>query len=174
MNGIAVDPSSGQAYIAGAAGSGLPTTVDAYQPSNPSTSTSPFLMALSADGRLAFFTLLISGRLVFLRSREFWPGLWSCRRFYGRRDESSGEIFCLRRLRAHSVELLRTRPFPFPQSEFVTEFNATGSALVYATTLCGSADSANAVAIDGSGASYVTGAVHEARTFLSCSPSKVT
>src|SRR5580700_10062457 len=49
-NGITLDPSSGQVYIAGGAGSGLPTTAGAYQPSDPSTSTSPFLMALSADG----------------------------------------------------------------------------------------------------------------------------
>ncbi len=54
---------------------------------------------------------------------------------------------------------------PFPQSGFVAKLNATGSALVYATTLCGSDDTANAIAIDGSGASYVAATVHAAPNF---------
>lgn len=36
---------------------------------------------------------------------------------------------------------------------------------MYATALCGSSDATNAVAIDGSGASYVAAAVHAAPNF---------
>ena len=164
VNGIAVDPSSGQAYIAGAAGSGLPTTVGAYQPSNPSTSTSPFLMALSADGSSLVYA-------TYFGSAGFPSAHANFGLAYGVAVDSTGDATIVGRdfLPPTTSGAFCGTPSnpapPFPQSGFVAKFNATGSALVYATTLCGSADSANAVAIDGSGASYVTGAVHEAPNF---------
>ena len=47
--GLAVD-STGRAYVAGYAGSGLPTTANAYQTSNPSSPYNVFFSVLSADG----------------------------------------------------------------------------------------------------------------------------
>ena len=163
-NGITLDPSSGQVYIAGGAGSGLPTTAGAYQPSNPSTSTSPFLMALSADGSALVYA-------TYFGSAGFPSAHANSGLAYGGAVDSTGDTTIVGRdfLPPTTSGAFCGTPsnpaLPFPQSGFVAKFNATGSALVYATTLCGSDDTANAIAIDGSGASYVAATVHAAPNF---------
>lgn len=163
-NGIALDPSTGQVYIAGGAGPGLPTTPGAYQPSDPSTSFSPFLMALSADGSSLVYA-------TYFGSAGFPSAHLNSGVANGVAVDSTGDAtivgqdFLPPTTSGAFCGIPSNPPLPFPQSGFVAKFNATGNALVYATTLCGSDDSANAVVIDGSGASYVTGQVHDAPTF---------
>jgi hypothetical protein len=151
---IAVNPTSGQAYIAGNAMAGYPTTFGAYQQSNPSVHASPFLTALSPDGSSLIYSTYFGSA---------GPGGMA----YGVALDSTGDATIV-----GQEDLPPTTPNAFcgtpsapgSESAFIAKFNATGSSLVYATTLCGSFDSANAIAIDSSGDAYIAGVVSEAPT----------
>ena len=147
--GIAVD-ASGNAYIAGTTGSlNFPTTPGALQPTQASgASLSAFVSKVNATGSaLVYSTYLGGGYLSY---------------GYGIAVDASGSTYITG----------KTLSWDFPTTlgafqtvfrtgrggdAFVTKLNVSGSALAYSTYLSGGDDQGIGIAVDGSGAAYVTG-----------------
>ncbi len=145
--GLAVD-ASGNAYVEGSTVSlNFPTTPGALQTNFGGGSSDDFVSKLNADGSALVYSTYLGGS-------DFESG-------FGLAIDASGNAFV--------TGVTGSADFPKTSGAFqttlrgiddvfVSKLNATGSALIYSTYLGGSAgEFANSLAIDGSGAAYVTG-----------------
>ena len=150
-NAIAVD-SSGNAYVAGlTVSSDFPVTASAFQSSNDKTSNSytAFVTKLNSTGTALLYSTYVGGST----------------------EDVANAIAVDRSGNAYLAGYTSSTDFPVTtdafqsmnktsgaSTGFVTELNATGTALVYSTYLGGSdAEGVNGIAVDGSGDAYVTG-----------------
>jgi hypothetical protein len=154
-SGLAVD-SSGSAYISGSAAAGYPTTPGAFQPNAVAGSASNAVVTkLSPDGSSLVYST-----------------------FYGSNDlaedlalTSAGEAVIVGQGQDSGLPTTPgalCTPTGTTLDTFAAKLNASGSGLVYATTLCVNSNSSlgvgsEAVAVDSSGAAYVA-------TFVSSLP----
>ena len=142
--GIAVD-GSGAAYVAGSTTSTTFPTQSPFQGSNAG-STDAFVTKLSATGSALVYSTYLGGS-----NDDFARGI---------AVDGSGAAY----VTGSTTSTTFPTQSPFQGSNagstdaFVTKLSATGSALVYSTYLGGSNDDfARGIAVDGSGAAYVTG-----------------
>jgi hypothetical protein len=155
--GIAVD-GSGNAYITGGAGSGFPTTSGAFQTTCGGGVYcyygDAFVTKFNASGSALVYSTYLGGSFADIG--------------HGIAVDSSGDAYVTGRTGSHDFPVT---PGAFQTTcddgnncvadgdAFVTEFNASGSALVYSTFLGGNSyDSGGGIAVDSSGNAYVTGA----------------
>jgi len=147
---IAVD-AGGNAYVTGlTSSSDFPTTPGAFMPVCPSNPRwTAFVTKLNATGTALVYSTYVGG------SRQQGQSI---------AVDSSGSAY----ITGSTSGGLPTTPgvlgpvfkatIPDPGTAFVTKFNPSGSALVYSTYLGGSREEVgNGIAVDGSGAAYVTG-----------------
>ncbi len=136
---IAVD-GGGYAYVTGITFGIFPTTSGAFQAS--SSSENVFVTKLSIDGSTLAYSTCLGGNIG-----------------YGIAVDGSGNAYVTGETGSTNFPTTsgayQTASGGLPDI-FVTEVNATGSALVYSTFL-GGYDQGNAIALDGSGNIYVTG-----------------
>jgi hypothetical protein len=160
VTGIAVD-SSFDAYVAGSTAETFPTTSGAYQTSNSANMgfSSGYLMKLNPNGTAPVYSTFFGGAsggrnttVSDLAADSHGQAVIT--------GDSGGSIpttsnaFCTNYTGPDS-----------PDQGFVAKFTADGSALVYATTLCGPFSNATSVAIDTSDAAYVAGVSGSPATF---------
>lgn len=146
--GIAVD-GGGNAYVAGGAGPGFPTTAGAFQTASIAF-TSGFVMKLNPTGTAAGFSTFLSGGnsgdvdyaesiAVDKNGNAYVTGYAGSSTF----PVTSG-AFRSSNAGAHDA--------------FFTELNATGTTLLYSTYLGGTGnDEGFRIAVDGSGMAYIAG-----------------
>ena len=146
--GIAVD-AGGNAYVAGGAGPGFPTTASAYQTSSIAFS-SGFAMKLNPDGSAADYSTFLSGG--------------------NSSDVDYAESIAVdKNGNAYVTGFAGSSTFPVtagafqsnnagPHDAFFTVLNSTGSALLYSTYLGGSGnDEGFRIAVDSAGMAYIAG-----------------
>jgi hypothetical protein len=155
--GIAVD-GSGNAYVTGGAGSGFPTTSGTFQTTCGGGVYcyygDAFVTKFNASGSALVYSTYLGGSFADIG--------------HGIAVDSSGDAYVTGRTGSHDFPVT---PGAFQTTcddgnncvadgdAFVTEFNASGSALVYSTFLGGNSyDSGGGIAVDSSGNAYVTGA----------------
>ncbi len=160
--GIAVD-STGNAFVAGATGGdAFPTTSGAYQTSNPANPQygTGFVVELNPNGAAPVYSTYFGT----VGETNTVPS--------GMALDSHGQAV----ITGYSSGVLPVTsnafcgnfaPPPAPEQGFVAKFTADGSALVYATTLCGSDSDAPSVAVDSTGAAYVVGITFDPASFQS-------
>jgi hypothetical protein len=158
-NAIAVDQTSGNAYVAGGTSStDFPTTAGGgeYQSSLMGAAGSAFVIELNSSGGLTYGT--------YLGGTTNSAGNPSTDTALGiaLASDGSGNVFVVGK--AGSMDFPTLNPIQSyvtgsASSGFLTELNSSGSALVYSTYLGGSSDGdvAGAVAAGSSGEVYVTG-----------------
>jgi uncharacterized repeat protein (TIGR01451 family) len=157
-NAIAVD-GSGSAYVTGAtATSDFPTTSDAFQGTNHSSSGSnAFVAKFSPDGSTLLYSTYLGGS--------------GGETAYGIAVDGTGNAFLTGV--TGSTDFPTVNPFQAAGhwnpnfgcrcTSFVTKLNGTGTTLVYSTYLGGSNnDAAAGIAVDSSGNAYVTGSTTSA------------
>jgi len=141
-NGIAVD-ASGDAFITGStASSTFPRTIGTYQGSQDA-----FVTELNPTGTAVVYSTVLGGNMSSGATKIALDG--------------SGDAFITGSTTAGNFPLVNAAQTSGPQGTsvtgFVTELNATGQ-LAYSTYLGGSQNSqGNGIAVDGSGAAYVSG-----------------
>jgi hypothetical protein len=144
---IAVD-SAGDAYVTGGPlTSGFPTTPGAFQTTDPNPGpVTSFVTELNPAGNGLVYSTFLSGASAF-----------------GIAVNSSGDAYVTGTSESTAFPTMNafqsTDNYP---SAFMTEFNATGSGLLYSTFLGGSGldrqnNEGRAIAVDGAGHAYVTG-----------------
>jgi Beta-propeller repeat/Abnormal spindle-like microcephaly-assoc'd, ASPM-SPD-2-Hydin len=147
-NGIALD-SSGNIYVTGRTySSDFPVTANAFQLTCSSCTTQPdvYVTKLAAGGASLVYSTFLGG------SAEDDA--------FGIATDSSGDAYVVGR--TASTNFPTKSPIQSSltgsYSAFVSEFNPQGTALVYSTYLGGAgSDYGFAIAVDSSGAAYVTG-----------------
>ncbi len=148
--GIAVD-SAGNAYIAGYAYTqapssdpGFPTTAAAFQATwpYPSSGGAAFVSKLSATGGTLLYSTFLAG-----------TGTATYAQAYAIAVDSAGAAYVTGSANAGFPVTSGAFQTAFAQS-FVTKLNPAGSGLVYSTYF---ADSCTAIAVDSTGAAYLTG-----------------
>jgi hypothetical protein len=166
-HGVAVD-SAANAYVAGIAGRGFPTTSGAFQPGfkgaccNDKGPYNAFVAKLNSSGSGLVYATYVGGSTS------------SGDDAYGIALDAAGE--------AYIAGFASSKDFPTTAgafqstaplssgSAFVTKLNADGSALVYSTYLggpnpiSGTYDAAQGIAVDSGGNAYVTG-ITDSRAF---------
>jgi RHS repeat-associated protein len=157
VNGIAADP-TGDAYVVGNTTGGLTTTAGAYQTSLAGLNAA-FLTKLNATGDALLYSTYLGGQYraygnaiaVNVYGNAYLTGATDSPDFpttagvvqptYGGKPQQGG-------------------------NGFVTEFNTTGTTLVYSTFLGGRSNGANdagaGIALDAAGDAYVTGSTNSA------------
>jgi len=149
VSGIAVD-SNGDAFLSGTAQATFPTTTGSYKPSTTDASDA-FVMELNPSGSAlvysTFFPGSSNGLAIDSNGQAVIVGS-------GSNPPITSNAFC-------SVPA----PPPAAFTGFVAKLNTAGSGLIYSTALCGPLSEADAVAIDSSGAAYVTGSNSFPATF---------
>ena len=160
--GIAVD-SGGNAYVTGyTSASTFPTTPGAFQTSfAPTTNTAAFVTKLNATGTALVYSTFLGGRadqtgnnlVVDSGENVYVIGSTTSTDF----PTTAGAF-----QKTVSAGNCGTVSQPSPCNHvFVTKLNAAGTALVYSTYLGGSRnDLGNGLAVDASGALYVTGSTN--------------
>jgi Abnormal spindle-like microcephaly-assoc'd, ASPM-SPD-2-Hydin len=145
--GIAVDL-SGDAFLTGTATAGFPTTPGVYQSLSLTTpgGTSAFVMELAPDGTSPLYSTFFGG-----------SGANSTSSF-GIAIDPQGEAVIV----GYSFgPLVTSNAFcgvvPSGTAGYIAKLTAGGTGLVYSTSLCGDDAEADAVALDPTGAAYVTG-----------------
>jgi hypothetical protein len=146
--GIAVD-AGGNAYVAGNAGPGFPTTAGAYQTSSGAF-TSAFVMKLSSDGSAADYSTFLSGG--------------------NSSDVDYAESIAVdKNGNAYLTGFAGSSTFPVTagafqsnnagtHDAFFTVLNSSGSALLYSTYLGGAGnDEGFRIAVDSAGMAYIAG-----------------
>ncbi|MGA2880632.1 MAG: SBBP repeat-containing protein [Bryobacteraceae bacterium] len=143
---IAVD-STGAAYVTGqTASTAFPVTVGAFRTSNDGGVSDCFVSKLNPAGNALAYSTFLGG-----------SGLDLCA---GIAVDPSGNAYVAGTTSSPNFPVVGSLQSSLlgTSNAFVTKVNATGSALVYSTYLGGSiTDSATAIALDSSGAAYVTG-----------------
>jgi Abnormal spindle-like microcephaly-assoc'd, ASPM-SPD-2-Hydin/Beta-propeller repeat len=151
--GIAVD-STGSAYITGAGGTLWPTTSGAFQTSIPGAMpyAAPFVTKLSPDGSSVDYSTFLgdtgqpTGITVNGTGEAFVTGIFPSSNFPTTTNAYQ-----------------KTIPASSCCASFVTEFNASGSALIYSTFLYGNlgqvpaSTNATGIALDSDGGIWVSG-----------------
>ncbi|HWF13054.1 MAG TPA: choice-of-anchor D domain-containing protein, partial [Candidatus Acidoferrales bacterium] len=147
-NGIALD-SSGDAFITGVSGGGFPITPGSYQSSDlASSGANAFIFALNPAGSAPLYSTYFGG-----------AGQTTA---YGIAVDATGEAT----ITGKSADTIPITPgafcpLPTPppgvQPGFIAKLNASGSALVYSTSLCGYMAEGDSVALDSAGDAYVLG-----------------
>jgi hypothetical protein len=158
-NAIAIDE-QGNAYVAGDAAAGFPTTPDAFQTTDPTGVNLAFITKLNSTGTALLYSTYIGGGVSTNPSN---PGLPQ-NTVYAMAVDSAGEAF----LTGYTY----ASDFPTTSGAFqpklaagnvngtgwVAKMNSAGSALVYSTFLGGSAsDAGRGIAIDSAGNAVVAG-----------------
>jgi hypothetical protein len=161
VNGVTID-GTGNAYVTGSTqDANFPTTPGAYQTAQPPKPngglpppepfTSAFIAKFNPAGTLAYSTYLggnqtdAGSAIAVDAAGEAYVG----------GDTTSGNF----PITAGADQ--PTRGIINAQSGFITKFNASGSALVYSTYLCGDdIDNLVAIAVDSNGDAYVTGSTN--------------
>jgi len=152
---IAVD-GSGNAYVAGTKCGGFPTTAGAFD----TTTGGAFVTKLNSTGSALVYSTLLGG------NSTTNPGDYDAA--YGIAVDESGNAYVTGGtgspdfpVTAGAFQKVNKAPTSNPALDgdaFVTKLNPAGSALVYSTSLGGSVgDIANGIAVDNTGAAYVTG-----------------
>jgi beta-propeller repeat-containing protein len=148
--GIAVD-GSGDSYVTGGAGPGFPTTSNAFQGTPPGGVGGGFVTKLNTDGSALVYSTYLGGT----------NGPTGA---YAIAVDSSGDAYVTGTTlstdfpTANAIQGTNRSRFNPPQNAFVTKLDSSGSLLLYSTYLGGSVrDAANAIAVDASGNTYVTG-----------------
>ncbi len=154
-NGIAVD-SSGNAYVTGSTGSVDFPTMNPFQLRNgeATAGSTAFVTKFNASGSALVYSTYLGGTYMAGALTAGDTG-------YGIAVDSGGNAYVTGNTRSQGFPTMN----PFQSynkggngNAFVTEFNPTGSALVYSTYLGGSGgDSGLGIAVDSSGNAYVTG-----------------
>jgi uncharacterized protein (TIGR03437 family) len=146
-NGIAVD-SSGNAYVTGSTAGDFPTTANAFQAAFRGAED-VFATKLDASGSALIYSTYLGGS-----GSDYGRGI---------AVDSSGNAYVTGFTysadfpTANAFETAADGMFGY-QHAFVTNLNATGSALVYSTYLGGNGlDEGHGIAVDSSGNAYVTG-----------------
>lgn len=148
--GIFVD-SAGNAYIAGNADAGFPTTLGSFQPSLGgcgSFSCDGFVAKLNSSGSALVFSTFLGGS-----GDDFV--------FEGIGVDADGNVYVVGR--TNSTNFPTVNPFQAAfagggHDAFVTKLNPSASAAVYSTYLGGSGnDEGRGIAVDAAGNAYVTG-----------------
>ena len=143
--GIAVD-SFECAYVMGTTHSGDFPTQNAYQPSNNGTCYNAFVTKLSSSGNSLLYSTFLGGS--------------GCDYSGGIAIDGSGCAYVTGLANSSDFPTLNAYDASFNGGWdcFVTKLSPSGSALIYSTYLGGSgADEAMSIAVDDSGAAYVTG-----------------
>ncbi len=150
---IAVD-SSGNAHITGSTNStDFPTTLGAFDTTH-NHGNDAFVTKLNADGSALIYSTYLGGGAIFNGGADYGTGIAL---------DSSGNAFVTGITFSANFP---TTPGAFDTTynaggksdAYVAKFNATGSALVYATYLGGvGQDVGHSIAVDASGSAYVTG-----------------
>jgi hypothetical protein len=152
-SGIAVD-SSGDAYVAGTAGStDFPTTIGAYQTKTNSTASfgsNAFVTKLAADGSSLVYSTYLGGS-----GRDSATGIAIDSLDFAYVTGSAGSTDFPTTKGAFQTTNNATES---QDNAFITKLNTGGTGLVYSTYLGGSAsDNSVAIAVDSMGFAYVTG-----------------
>jgi PKD repeat protein len=146
--GIAVD-TSGNAYVVGTTFSpNFPITTGAFQTTcaGGCTSGDAFVTEINSSGSQLVFSTFLGGT-----GKEAGSGIAL---------DPQGNVYVTGSTTstAFPTHAPVQSAFAGTTDAFVTEFNSSGSALVYSTYLGGSGDDeANSIAVDSSGSAYVTG-----------------
>lgn len=148
--GIALD-ASGNAYITGAAGYGLPTTSGAFQTTfSGISSTNGFVTKVNSSGSALVYSTYLG--------MNSWGSAIAV--------DTSGNAYVAGSVASYPVLGFPTTPGAFQttfgggyQDAFISKLNAAGSGLIYSTYLGGpGSDVAAAIAVDAGGNAYVAGA----------------
>ncbi len=151
-SGISVD-ANGDAFVTGGGVvAGFPTTPGVYLTTNTPGSSEAFVMELNPTGTAPIYSTFFPGPLsngiaVDAQDEAVIVGTNS-------NPPATPNAFCG----------APPNP-PVPVAGYVTKFNATGTMLVYSTTLCGNFAEAYAVAVDSTGAAYIAGNTQQPATF---------
>ncbi len=157
-NAIAVNPSTGVAYVAGGTSSGstgttpFPTTATAYQKTYGGGSLDAFVFELSSSGGTLVYSTYLGGT-----GDDVAQGIAL---------DSKGNTYVVGSTGSSNFPIAPQPGALQPtlagnSNGFVTELNSSGSAVVYSTYLGGgTGDLASAVAIDSSDNAYVTGVTY--------------
>lgn len=150
FSAIALD-AAGDAYVTGGADANFPTTPGAFQTSFSGSSTNVFVTKVNPNGSGLIYSTLIGGSNRDLAYAIALNG--SGNAYVGGITYSSDYPTTPGAFQTTSTE---------SQGPFVTELNASGSALVYSTYLLASGvgDSVTGIAVDGAGDTFVTGNQH--------------
>lgn len=159
VHGIAVD-SAGSAYVTGSTHStDFPTSPNSFQPSCPGSScSSAFVTKLDPTGSSLMYSTYLSGPVTFVQA-NLVPGSVG----QGIAVDAQGEAYIVGSTGSLNFPVTpgayqTAPPPPLHSRGFVSKLNASGSALVFSTYLGGTEnDVVNAVALDATGAAYVTG-----------------
>jgi hypothetical protein len=151
--GLAVD-SSGSAYVGGTIGSGWPTTPGAFHTTNGGF-IDGFVTKLSPDGSSLNYSTYFSGGTAGAE-------------ILGMAVDGAGQA-------AVAGWGFNPPGLSAPCSlngtaMAVAKFNATGSGLIYSKAICNNLGKFTAIALDGSGAAYVTGSVTDPSSFPIVNP----
>jgi hypothetical protein len=147
---IAID-STGRAYIAGQAYTGLPTTSNAYQTSDPNSSYDGFLSVISASGSSLVYSTYLGGTASGQSSAN------------GVAIDSSGNAYLTGTTGISNFPTtsgVYQTTYPGSTTGFIAKINPSlsGSAsLIYSTFLGPAGSNPYAIALDSSGDTYVTG-----------------
>lgn len=156
--GIAVD-TAGNAYVTGWTNSPNFPTKNPLQPALADSSGDAFVTKLDATGSALVFSTYLGGRQGF--DRAFDIAL-----------DASGNVHVVGETRSDDFPTMRSLQPPRGDDGFVAKLNAAGSAFIYSTRLGGSSsDEARGVALDSSGAAYVTG-ITSSQDFPTVNPSQ--
>jgi Beta-propeller repeat len=151
-NAIAVNQTTGDAYIAGGTtSSNFPTTTGAFQTKlGTGAAGNAFVLELSSNGGTLTYSTYLGGT--------------GDDKAYGIALDASGNVYVVGGTSSTNFPTLnpvQTHVTGSTGSGFLTELNSSGSALVYSTYIGGSSvglgDLADAVALDSSDNAYVTG-----------------
>ena len=144
LSGVAVD-GSGNAYLAGYSSGSTLGTSGAYQPANAGGTDAVIAKLNPAGTALAFSTYLGGGG----GDVGYAVALDTSGNAYVAGEAGSLDF--------PTLEAAKSAEGPYADL-FVAKFNSAGTALVYSTFLGGAGyDSARSIAVDASGAAYVTG-----------------
>lgn len=150
--GIAVN-ASGNAFVTGTTGPGFPTTAGAYE---TTSQLGAFVTELNPGGTAQVYSTYFNSTAV--------PG--AVFESLGIAIDSSDEAVIVGSGYSPPVT---SNAFcgtsANSRSGFIAKFNSTGSDLVYSSTVCGDSAGADAVALDSTGAAYVTGWTADPATF---------
>lgn len=143
-NAIAVD-GSGNAFVAGGASAGFPTTGSAYQQTFQGGAVDAFVFELAASGGTLTYSTYLGGTGDDVANGIALDGAGNA---YVVGSTGSGNFPVHNPIQSSLVGT---------SNGFVTKLNSSGNALVYSTFLGGDGDFATAVALNSSDAGFTTG-----------------